>query len=242
MSQELHRYFCREEFSVGTSSDVTRPMRQSLSWGELLSHHLDLSSIQTLTQHFFLLSKLPFPKIQLLNINMKNNIKFNSSTRLNSIVISECFTLLQETMKLLLQFSFSSISSCAAVMVKFVSGNTEGDTAFFQIYVFITAMKLLLSLPVVNSHTYSNLLKPSVLASVCSYSTHTQVKKMEKNLYFVLFFLLFFFFQIFILQLFSFIHSRIQRVFLNLHHLFFVQCFSFMNNYFPTFIFPVLYY
>lgn len=34
-------------------------------------------------------------------------------------------------MKLLLQFSFSSISSCAAVMVKFVSGNTEGDTAFF---------------------------------------------------------------------------------------------------------------
>lgn len=76
-------------------------------------------------------------------------------------------------MKLLLQFSFNSSSSYAAVMVKFVSGNTEGDTAFFKKYVFITMTKLLFSLPVVNSQTSSNLLKPLVLALLCSYYTRT---------------------------------------------------------------------
>lgn len=47
-------------------------MGQTLSSCEFLSHHLNLSSTEALTQHFFLLLNLPFPKIQWLNINMKN--------------------------------------------------------------------------------------------------------------------------------------------------------------------------
>lgn len=41
-------------------------------------------------------------------------------------------------------------------------------------------MKLLFSLPVVNSQTYSNLLKPLVLALLCSYSTCNQAKLSSK--------------------------------------------------------------
>lgn len=52
--------------------DTRRSVGQTLSWCELLSQRLTHSSVEVLTQHFFLLPYLPFPKMQLLNINMKN--------------------------------------------------------------------------------------------------------------------------------------------------------------------------
>jgi len=69
---------------------------------------------------------------------------------------------------LLSQFSFSTSSSDAAILVKFVSRDIEHDPTFFQKYVFVTLIKLLFCLPVVNSETYSNLLKLLVLALLCS--------------------------------------------------------------------------
>lgn len=141
--------------------DARRCVGQTLSWCELLSQRLTHSSVEVLTQHFFLLPYLPFPKMQLLNINMKNKYladKIEQSFQ-NA---AHCYG------KLLLQFSFNTSSSHAAISVKFVSGHREHGPGFFEKYVFTTVIKLLFCLPVVNSQTSNNLLKPLVLALLCS--------------------------------------------------------------------------
>lgn len=61
-----------QSLSVGTIPGIARSMGQTLSCGELLSHYLNLSSTEVLTQHSSLLPNLLFLKMQLLNISMEN--------------------------------------------------------------------------------------------------------------------------------------------------------------------------